>query len=878
MARVSSSVSFLAALSLISSTVMPGYAWAADKTVAASDTLHAVYTHSTESVSSPSVTTHNLTRTDTFTFNTQPPKPQRLVTQPPKPEKYASAKPEKPDDTNAQSTSPEPAAPQPATPAPAARGPNLMPAGVSGLQIAGAVALGAGLVTAAVAGSGGGGDDNGGSSGGGGGGNTAQEGFGRTMLPQIATPASFLTADMTTYKLGGLQKENAHYAYAQGLTGEGVKLGIYDFFSDDATTNTKVNARVIYRDLNVLADNAFLAAGCLASGGDPEACDHGGAVMGYAANARDGNGSQGMAYKADLMLSSVLASNSLLTLADQDPDIINFSCGGCATNSELNTLKDKGILMVAATGNDDGFNPNPASPASIASTLDYHMIAVTGVYETSGGDLTAMGYDRCGNQKEYCLSAYSNSGTSFAAPQVAGAAALLKDGWSFLTAKQIAQILLFSAKDIGATGVDGVFGRGLLDLKAATEPVGAAVIANGSGNLIPVSPMNIAMNQSSPFGDAFSNTRNAKGDIIVTDAFGRDFKMAARDNVIVAKNRALSPTSLRLLGHKPAMRKMQFNDAMTMRYSTSQNPETGTTDFSGMAHYTAGNGLSFKTGLATDIAQLETDDIFGFDRHTFISNSLFRNGFTQLSDNNQVMYQAVELQRGNALKTRFSTTYSRQSEDNYFRPAQRTITSDYVSSMVETIVQPVTNFWLNIKTGMTHEPNSVLGTQFSGGFDMADGSDTYFSGVDMSYDMTSDINLSASYTYGVTNASPSSRSAFSNVSDIVSDSFFVTATKKNLVGNDSMSLSVGQPTRVRSGYATGVTQAVDPQTGAARLTNFQHDLTPGGRTLLFQAAYDKTLNDSMAVNLAFEYAHQPYQQKEMSDEAAALAKFVYKFN
>jgi hypothetical protein len=65
------------------------------------------------------------------------------------------------------------------------------------------------------------------------------------------------------------------------------------------------------------------------------------------------------------------------------------------------------------------------------------------------------------------------SGTSFAAPMVTGAIALMHDRWPWLRAKPEAtiEILLQSARDLGAPGVDGVYGHGLLDIKASQSPL-----------------------------------------------------------------------------------------------------------------------------------------------------------------------------------------------------------------------------------------------------------------------------------------------------------------------------------------------------------------------------------------------------------------------
>ena len=61
------------------------------------------------------------------------------------------------------------------------------------------------------------------------------------------------------------------------------------------------------------------------------------------------------------------------------------------------------------------------------------------------------------------------SGTSFAAPLVSGAIALMYERWPWLRAypKDVAKAILESAQDLGAPGVDPVYGHGLLDIEAS---------------------------------------------------------------------------------------------------------------------------------------------------------------------------------------------------------------------------------------------------------------------------------------------------------------------------------------------------------------------------------------------------------------------------
>ncbi len=61
------------------------------------------------------------------------------------------------------------------------------------------------------------------------------------------------------------------------------------------------------------------------------------------------------------------------------------------------------------------------------------------------------------------------TGNSFAAPAIAGAAALLKQYWPQLGGKAISRILLDTATDLGDKGADQIFGVGLLNIEAAMK-------------------------------------------------------------------------------------------------------------------------------------------------------------------------------------------------------------------------------------------------------------------------------------------------------------------------------------------------------------------------------------------------------------------------
>ena len=124
------------------------------------------------------------------------------------------------------------------------------------------------------------------------------------------------------------------------------------------------------------------------------------------------------------------------------------------------------------------------------------------------------------NNPDGSRSMFVFSGTSFSAPQIAGAAALLIQAFPNLTAANVVDILLRSARDAGAAGTDAVYGRGILDIAAAFAPQGTTALA-GSTAALPVGSTTVVT--SAAMGDAASRSNGFAA--IVLDGYGRAYQL-----------------------------------------------------------------------------------------------------------------------------------------------------------------------------------------------------------------------------------------------------------------------------------------------------------------------------------------------------------------
>ena len=87
-----------------------------------------------------------------------------------------------------------------------------------------------------------------------------------------------------------------------------------------------------------------------------------------------------------------------------------------------------------------------------------------------GADGRVNGYTVAGDTPEFGYR--TETGTSFAAPHVTGGLALLMERFPYLDNPQIRDVLLTTATDLGAPGVDDVYGWGLMNLKKAIDGPG----------------------------------------------------------------------------------------------------------------------------------------------------------------------------------------------------------------------------------------------------------------------------------------------------------------------------------------------------------------------------------------------------------------------
>ncbi|GGF85795.1 S8 family serine peptidase [Alteromonas lipolytica] len=201
--------------------------------------------------------------------------------------------------------------------------------------------------------------------------------------------------------------------------------------------------------------------------------------------------------------------------ADNGARVVNLSYGGIQSatiDAAAKYLRERNGLLFMSAGNSGSeypTYPDYTSFVGVGATDQNNNKAYFSDWGTYV-DLTAPGVSI---GTTYLNGQYINySGTSFSSPVAAGVAALMVAANPGITADEIESGLFSTARDLGASGDDNVFGHGLVDAQAAVS-----YALNLGSFIAPVASISSSAT-SVPFGSAITfsalNSSDADGSVV----------------------------------------------------------------------------------------------------------------------------------------------------------------------------------------------------------------------------------------------------------------------------------------------------------------------------------------------------------------------------
>lgn len=372
---------------------------------------------------------------------------------------------------------------------------------------------------------------------------------------------NFATAEFN--RSDGPGFHNAISAYQAGATGSGITVGVIDSGID--ANSHEFTGRI------------HPQSGDVTSAGRPLADQdgHGTEVSRVIGAAKDDRDVHGIAFNSTILALRADSAGSCTTpepgedeasctffdsaiaagvnrAVDNGARVINISLGSAAgatanLRNAINRATMAGIVIVVSAGNEgdeaapefDPSNPSPFAQALVASGNGLVIIStsvddqgvISGFSNKAGNSqntvLSALGQGICCQYQDDTIYRFSENGstfvrvfngTSFSAPQITGAAALLAQAFPNLTGQQIVNLLLTSARDAGQAGTDAIYGRGILDIARAFAPAGSTSLA---GTTVAVPLAGSAGGTSGPMGDVAASSRPV--DAVILDSYGRAY-------------------------------------------------------------------------------------------------------------------------------------------------------------------------------------------------------------------------------------------------------------------------------------------------------------------------------------------------------------------
>jgi len=683
-----------------------------------------------------------------------------------------------------------------------------------------------------------------------------------------------------------LEVINIHKAYGYGLTGSGETIAIIDAGFNvshnelNAKTITQYGTQTAATGVNATADHGLIVSSVAAGEDDgtgmqgvaPSASLH---LASYNqingntyypthwANATDNassavvqNNSWGINYQIDTLQSDI-SSNSWTNAYGiaQKFHSSGYTANEASANAyitALNNFQDHGVIVYALSNTTSYTDADfQAALPVLFSNLEEAWITAVNVEITgsSGNETYTRKSAPCGSTAKYCLgadgyqivgAAYDDSntssywagvsGTSFVAPQISGAIAVLAEAFPNHTPAELTDRLLASADntffshDAAITfgngvdhGYDDEFGHGILDIYAALNPITSSAytrIYTGKstevGEEYQIGDSKLLASNS--FGDSLQ--RGLIGEVGYTyDDLGGGFEYDMSYHI------DLLPSKEPLINLSSELASLSSPLINEKHPYLSQNIDTL---------------------ITVGTSSLPVQSFFNSNIGSSINLSDYQNSYLGSGEGGIGVGATYQLNNSRIL---LGATVPVKVDNGQTIGSRKTIVSSLEYG--DPSVQSVT-----LMAGLSEDKDTLLGSTGANAFSLSGAkATTTFTALKAQKHLLDNFSLTGMATLANTNMTSPSNSFVDSASDVKSSSVALIANMKNLTDDDQLSLFVNQPNRVDDGsMAIKIASLADSNRNISQ--TIKHiDLESSSRQLNYGLSYRKDLNDDLAFSL-----------------------------
>ena len=738
---------------------------------------------------------------------------------------------------------------------------------------------------------------------------------GATSSPTPTTPAPDPVTPVVDYNTAeyrlnyGLDQMGAITAYEEGATGEGITVAVIDTGID--TDNSELVG-------NISPDSINIITGINADVEDSDPDGHGTAVAGVIAANKNDDWVHGVAFNSTILAINAADPGSCEPDGDclfYDSDIadavdyavahgasvINISLGGDSPNTVRlsNALRDAveaGVVIVVSAGNIEDGDPAGTGDEPEASTLDALASWANGQIIIAGSvdkfnEISYFSYKAGNDAQEVFLVAAGEevpavdidedfnwlySGTSFSAPHIAGAAALLFEAFPNLTGEQVAELLYSTATDLGDPGLDSIYGSGLVNLAEAFAPQGTTSVAvqTTSGEVVTLSTESTVIYEPGAFG-SLTGMAAALSDSMMLDGYNRSYGIdlganirlddkgpdleSITDSSLQARDATLNLSStagLRLAWKE----ENRFREIDELYFSNRNAAERKVRDLRFSFRQALPGGAQVNLASGMSVAELTSD--YNHDDFLTIGKGDFL--ALQLRDNSETALVGLPLQQATRLRMSLG-----QGQRTYQSIGLETESLLLLTELEHDFSRA---FTAGLDLGMLREDGAVLGSLSDGALKIGDGASSLFATLRFDYALSGDLSLFGSYSRGLTNVQAAAASLLGGLEQLSSSSFSFGLKGRDLAGlGEQISFAVSQPLRVESGAASvSYVASRDYVNDVLNFASRRISLVPDGRELDIELAVE--MANFFGATLRVNMLHQinPGHSRTAADISSVL--------